>query len=104
MKFLDIPQPVHGRQLSSSTLQWRDDYVVKNIYIEAELDKLDTGMKDYVKGTVMPYIEVYLKKVFGVHSERQVDLSSYTDTCISANVPTDDRKVHEADLVLLITT
>lgn len=78
--------------------------MVKSIYIDSELDKLSSGMKDYLKQTVMPYIEDYLKKVFGVHSERSVDLSSFTSACFTANVPSAERKVHDADLVMLVTT
>ena len=60
-----------GRALSTDVDTWRDDYIVEFVYIDAELDKLDTGMKDYVKTTLMPYIGDYLKKVFGVHSKRK---------------------------------
>lgn len=52
----------------------------------------------------MPYIADYLKKVFGVHSTRKYDFSSFTSTCFTASLPTSEQTVQEADLVLIITT
>lgn len=61
-------------------------------------------MKDYLKTTVMPYIQTYLKSVFKAHSKRSYDMSSYTGVCYTATLPASEQKVQEADLVILVTT
>jgi hypothetical protein len=46
--------------LTGTVDTWRSDYIVKMVYIDSELAKLDTGLDAYVKDTLMPYIQTYL--------------------------------------------
>ncbi len=62
-------------------------------------------MREYLKGTVLPYVTNYYRKVIRVHSQGKVDLTMEDSFCITQNIPKSQRIVHtDADMILLVTT
>lgn len=67
------------------------------------MNLLNTGVKDYLKNTIFPYIQNYIKKVFKVHSTRSYDFTGVT-SCITASLPASEQKVQTIDMMFLVTT